>query len=198
MQHEVLAKAQVLPLAKGAPLYVLFVFAQAHGSQPLGMRRERREMMQIFQREVYPQRQVIAHTLAHGVTRASLRARPLENGGYHIIHWSDHGGPDVLELTTNVDERADENADELPCISGSELVALLQEAGGYLPHLFFLSACNSGAVQTIENWQHFAAAVQMQVQGGAACRTTPNCLLNKMISCRPLFKSAAPWRCSMT
>lgn len=153
LQHQALASSasQPLQLTPGETLRVLFVFAEAQGSQPLGMRRERRELLALFQQEIYPQRKVSADYLMHGVTRQRLQAQIAENGGYHIIHWSGHGGPDVLELSAD--------ADESPQISGAELVALLQQAGGYLPQLFFLSACDSGAVQKIQNWQQFADAV---------------------------------------
>ncbi len=162
LQHQALASsaAQPLPLMPGETLRVLFVFAEAQGSQPLGMRRERRELLALFQRDIYPQRKVSADYLMHGVTRQRLQAQITENGGYHIIHWSGHGGPDVLELSAEVDAGANES----PQISGAELVALLQQAGGYLPQLFYLSACDSGAVHKIQNWQQFAATAQEQGQ----------------------------------
>ena len=77
---------------------MLFVFAEARGSRPLAARRERRELLRLFEQEIYPKRRVVAHFLTHGVTRERLEAQIQENGGYHIVHWSGHGHLNLLEL----------------------------------------------------------------------------------------------------
>lgn len=58
--------------------------------------------------------------------------------GYHIVHWSGHGHHDLLALQSE-----DDQADTL---SGAELVGLLQQGGGFIPELMFLSACHSGSM----------------------------------------------------
>ena len=80
------------------PLRVLFVFAEARGSRPLGAREERRELLRLFEKEIYPQRRVVAHFLTHGVTRERLEAQIRGNNGYHVVHWSGHGHLNLLEL----------------------------------------------------------------------------------------------------
>jgi hypothetical protein len=76
-----------IELAPHEPLRVLFVFAEARGSKPLGARRERRELLRLFEQEIYPQRRVVAHFL----TRERLGAQVQENNGCHVVHWSGHG-----------------------------------------------------------------------------------------------------------
>ena len=85
-----MAEPKSLPLKLGPDesLRVLLVFAEARGSRPLAARRERRELLELFEREIYPKRRVVAHVLSHGVTRERLEAQIRENGGYHVVHWS--------------------------------------------------------------------------------------------------------------
>ena len=45
--------SQPVELAPDEPLRVLFVFAEARGSRPLGAREERRELLRLFAREIY-------------------------------------------------------------------------------------------------------------------------------------------------
>ncbi len=169
--HEAAAPphASPLPLMRDEALRVLFVFAEAQGSLPLGMRRERREMMRLFRQEIYPKRRVIADCLTHGVTRARLQAQIAEAGGYHILHWSGHGGQDVLELATA--------SGVAECISGAQLLALLNAAGGYLPQLVFLSACNSGAIGRAGEWPDPAPGVGISLPRQAGFTGTAHALL---------------------
>ena len=74
--HDMAAPAtQPVALGPGEPLRVLFVFAEARGSRPLAARRERRELLRLFEKEIYPKRRVVAHFLTHGVTRERLEAQ---------------------------------------------------------------------------------------------------------------------------
>ncbi len=130
-------------------LRVLFVFGEAQGSSPLAMRKERQELLRLFEKEIYPNRRIEAHFLAHGVTRQRLQTQIQENGGYHIVHWSGHGHLNLLELA-----KADGGGDHL---SGEELLDLFVDAGGFIPRLFFLSACHSGDILSVKNWKEFAA-----------------------------------------
>jgi hypothetical protein len=50
-----------MDLAPDEPLRLLCVFAEARGSLPLGMRRERRVLARLMEQSVYPQRRVVVH-----------------------------------------------------------------------------------------------------------------------------------------
>ena len=128
-------------------LRVLFIFAEAQGSTPLGMRQERRALQDLFKQKIYPNRKIEAHFLAHGVTRAQLTQQISEHGGYHIVHWSGHGHQNALELA-----KPGGTPDHL---SGQELLAMFHQPGVILPRLCFLSACHSGNAVQVENWQDF-------------------------------------------
>jgi len=141
-----------MDLAPDEPLRVIFVFAEARGSQPLGMRRERRALQQFFAREVYPGRRVIAHFLSHGVTRERLIAQVRGQGGYHLVHWGGHGNRNLLELA-----RPGGASDP---ISGQDLLDLFQDAGGLLPRLVVLSACHSGDLLRVQDRDDFLALAQ--------------------------------------
>ncbi len=156
--HDMKASAST-PIALGPdePLRVLFVFAEARGSKPLGARRERRELLRLFEKEIYPQRRVVAHFLTHGVTRERLGAQLQENGGYHVVHWSGHGHMNSLDLS-----KPGGAADHL---SGQELLDLFDDAGGFLPRLFFLSACHSGEILRVKDWNDFLAVAQGKEPG---------------------------------
>jgi len=149
--------AEVLQLPPGEPLRVLFVFAEARGSNPLGARRERLELLDLFRREIYPQRGIVAHFLTHGVTRERLKEQIAGHGGYHAVHWSGHGNLNLLELAKSGGAR--------DSLSGEALLALFMEAGGFLPRLFFLSACHSGDVGQVRDWDDFQAVAQGRVPG---------------------------------
>jgi tetratricopeptide (TPR) repeat protein len=146
-----------IELAAGEALRVLFVFAESRGSQPLGARQERRELLRLFDKEVYPSRRVVAHFLTHGVTRQRLVAQIQENGGYHVVHWSGHGHRNLLELCKPG------GAKDL--LSGTELLELFHDAGGFLPQLFFLSACHSGDILRVKDWADFFAVAQGKQPG---------------------------------
>lgn len=156
--HDMQAPASTpIQLAADELLRVLFVFAESRGSRPLGARKERRELLRLFEKEIYPQRRVVAHFLTHGVTRERLSAQIQENGGYHVVHWSGHGHINLLELC-----RPGGDGDRL---SGQELLDLFNEAGGFLPRLFFLSACHSGDILRVKDWNDFLAVAQGKEPG---------------------------------
>ncbi len=146
-----------LELDAGKPLRVLFVFAEARGSQPLGARQERRELQRMLEQEVYPNHRVVAHFLSHGVTRERLESQIRDQGGYHIVHWSGHGHQNLLELA-----KASGSSDH---ISGKQLLEIFNGAGGFLPRLFFLSACHSGDILRVQDWNDFMAVAQGKEPG---------------------------------
>lgn len=149
-----------IELAADEPMRLLFVFAESRGSRPLGARKERRELLRLFEREIYPSRRVVAHFLTHGVTRERLAAQMQENGGYHVVHWSGHGHMNLLELC-----KPDGAPDHL---AGQEVLDLLNDAGGVLPGLFFLSACHSGDILRVKDWADFLAVAQGKEPGTKA------------------------------
>lgn len=156
--HDMKAPASVpIDLTADDPLRVLFVFAESRGSRPLGARKERRELLRLFEKEIYPQRRVVAHFLTHGVTRERLASQIRENGGYHVVHWSGHGHMNLLELC-----KPGGTGDHL---SGQELLNLFTDAGGFLPRLFFLSACHSGDILRVKDWNDFLAVAQGKEPG---------------------------------
>ncbi len=162
--HDMTASAtQALVFAKDECLRVLFVFAEAQGSSPLAARQERLELRKLFDQEIYPQRRVVAHFLTHGVTRERLHAQIQENGGYHIVHWSGHGHLNLLELA-----KPGGASDH---ISGNELLAFFTKAGGFIPRLFFLSACHSGDILSVKDWSDFLAIAQGK-EPGTKCLST--------------------------
>jgi tetratricopeptide (TPR) repeat protein len=138
-----------LVLDAGEALRVLFIFAEAPGSRPLAARQEREQLKELFEKEVYPHRRIEADFLAHGVTRERLTGMISDRHGYHIVHWSGHGHRNLLELA-GTDGKPDR-------LSGQDLVELLIDAGGFKPQLFFLSACHSGDVVRITDWESFQA-----------------------------------------
>ena len=156
--HDMQAPTSIpIELAAGEPLRVLFVFAESRGSRPLGARKERRELLRLFEKEIYPQRRVVAHFLTHGVTRERLAEQIQENGGYHIVHWSGHGNMNQLELC--------KPGGKSDLLTGQELLALFKQAGGFLPRLFFLSACHSGDILRVKDWNDFLSVAQGKEPG---------------------------------
>ena len=143
---------------EGEPLRVLAVFAEAPGARPLAMRREREALRQLFADKILPQRNVELDILCHGVTRQRLKAAIRARRGYHLVHWSGHGHHNALDLQGEPDNH----------ITGESLVALFIEAGGFIPQLFFLSACHSGALLQVKYWQSLQAALQAQPQDTTA------------------------------
>jgi tetratricopeptide (TPR) repeat protein len=152
-----------LALCADECLRLLCVFAEARGSHPLAARLERQALHRLFTQDIYPQRRVVVDFLTHGVTRQRLRAQIEEQGGYHLVHWSGHGHLNLLELAT-----PDGAQDRL---TGEELLALFIDAGGLVPRLVFLSACHSGDILRIHDWQEFLAVVQGQTPDA---RQTPD------------------------
>ena len=119
---------------------MLFVFAEAPGSRPLAMGREREDLRSLFYRDILPNKQVQVDFLCHGVTEAILRRQIEASGGYHIVHWSGHGHHNRLELT------GPDGGGGFQALTGEELLALFVDAGGFFPQLMFLSACHFGAL----------------------------------------------------
>ncbi len=156
--HE-MAEPKSAPIALGPDecLRVLLVFAEAQGSQPLAARRARRELLGLFEKDIYPKCRVVAHVLSHGVTRERLEAQIRENAGYHVVHWSGHGHLNLLELARMGGGR--------DLLSGKELLKLFIRAGGYIPRLFFLSACHSGDILRVKDWHDFLAMAQGKEPG---------------------------------
>ncbi len=152
--------SQPVELAPDEALRVLFVFAEARGSRPLGARQERLELLRLFEQKIYPRRRIVAHFLSHGVTRARLEAQIRDNGGYHVVHWSGHGHLNLLELA-----KPGGAQDQL---SGDELLDLFTHAGGFVPRLVFLSACHSGDLVRVKDWADFSAIAQGQEPGTTA------------------------------
>ncbi len=127
----------------GEPVRVLLVFAEAPGSRPLAMRRERELLLELFHDRVMPKRRVAVDVLCHGVSREALAEAVTEHGGYHVIHWSGHGHRDLLELHGG--------GGEPNLLTGEGLVELIDRAGGFVPRLMFLSACQSGAMMHVRD-----------------------------------------------
>lgn len=146
-----------LALEANESLRLLFVFAEARGSHPLAARKERRALLDLFAKEIYPRRRVVADFLTHGVTRERLEAQIRENGGYHVVHWSGHGHLNLLELA-----KPGGAGDHL---SGDELLDLFVKAGGFIPRMFFLSACHSGDILRVKDWNDFMAVAQGKEPG---------------------------------
>lgn len=143
-----------MELGPDEPLRVLFVFAEARGSRPLAARQERLDLLRLFEQEIYPKRRVVAHFLTHGVTRERLESQIRDHGGYHIVHWSGHGHLNLLELAKPGGQKDH--------ISGEQLLRLFTspDVGGFIPRLFFLSACHSGDILRVKDWAEFLAIAQ--------------------------------------
>ena len=149
MEH---SASQPVAQSSDESLRVLFVFAEARGSRPLGVRQERRELLRLFEKEIYPNRRVVAHFLTNSVTRERLVDQIQRHGGYHVVHWSGHGHLNLLELS--------QPGGEADRISGDQLLDLFIEAGGGLPRLVFLSACHSGDILRVKDWNDFVAVAE--------------------------------------
>ncbi|MCP4104201.1 MAG: CHAT domain-containing protein, partial [Desulfobacteraceae bacterium] len=138
-------------ISEGDTLRILMVYAEAPGSSPLAMRKEREYLRGLFSSEILPKYRIEADVLCHGVTRDTLREQIRSRNGYHVVHWSGHGYHNLLELQGGEDE------DNF--ITGRELVRLFQEAGGFIPQLVFLSACLSGTFVHVEDWASLQAVL---------------------------------------
>jgi hypothetical protein len=164
--HDTAAPAtQPLALGEDECLRVLFVFAEARGSRPLAARQERQELRRLFETEIYPHRRIVADFLTHGVTRERLEAQIADRGGYHVVHWSGHGNLNLLDLA-----KPGGTSDPL---SGQQLLDLFVRAGGFIPRLFFLSACHSGDILRVRDWSDFLAVAQGREPGTGAGAALP-------------------------
>jgi hypothetical protein len=56
-------------------------------------------------------------------------------------------------------------------ISGDELLDLFTDAGGFIPRLFFLSACHSGDILSVKSWNDFLAVAQGKEPGAKQATT---------------------------
>ncbi len=138
-------EAFTLNLQKNETVRVLLIFAHAPNSMPLTTRLEREQLLSLFYNEILPDHLVQVDVLCHGVTRDSIVEQVRKAKGYHIVHWSGHGNHDKLALYGE-DNKPD-------ALSGAELVDLLQQGGGFIPELVFLSACHSGSLMPSKAFQ---------------------------------------------
>jgi len=164
-------------------LRVLLVFAEAPGSRPLAMRLERETLLDLFYDDVMPNHRVQVDVLCHGVTRERLREQVESANGYHVVHWSGHGHHDLLELY------GEDSASDL--LTGSELLVLFTEAGGFLPNLIFLSACLSGTFVDARDWASLRAALAGTAAGTGATRQAETAELPRVVAEQPGYAGTA-------
>ncbi len=149
---------------EGETLRVLAVFAEAPGARPLAMRREREQLRRLFVDKILPHHNVEIDVLCHGVTRKRLKEAIRSRRGYHIVHWSGHGHHNALDLQGEPNN----------CITGESLVLLFTEAGGFIPQIFFLSACHSGALLQVKDWRSLQQALErVERQQGSSEESPP-------------------------
>ena len=74
-----------------------------------------------------------------------------------IVHWSGHGHLNLLELA--------KPGGAQDYLSGRGLLDLFIRAGGFIPRLFFLSACHSGDIFRVKDWNDFLAVAQGKEPG---------------------------------
>ena len=150
---------EITGMGNAETVRVLAVFAEAPGSRPLAMRREREELRRLFADEIMPHRDVEIDVLCHGVNRRRLKEAIRARRGYHVVHWSGHGHHNALELQGEPND----------CISGKALVELFVEAGGFIPRIFFLSACHSGAFLRVKDWESLQEALERDEREEGVC-----------------------------
>src|SRR5262249_42307427 len=107
-------------------------------------------------------------------------AQVRERGGYHVVHWSGHGHHDMLQIELDHDEPPENKR-----IGGADLVALIRRAGGFIPRLFFLSACHSGSLVAAKDWDTLRAALREAEgagtrEGGAAAPAVEVTIADKL------------------
>lgn len=151
LSGSVVSEAEIAPGKK--PVRVLLVFAEAPGQRPLAARLERERLLDLFFGEVMPGYDVEVDVLCHGVTRGRIREAVRARGGYHVVHWSGHGHVNLLQIGVDAGEKAEEH------ISGQELVGLFSGAGGFIPPVVFLSACHSGSMLAVKDWETLRASL---------------------------------------
>jgi hypothetical protein len=121
----------------GGRLRVLGLFSLPEGGQPLNLRRERYELVQLVQGIAAGGRSADVRVLQYGVTRRRLREVLEDAEGWDVIHISGHGGPGELLL-----EKSDGTRDP---VSSQELADLLDLARERVK-LVTVSACWSAAL----------------------------------------------------
>ncbi|HEY2294282.1 MAG TPA: CHAT domain-containing protein [Thermoanaerobaculia bacterium] len=164
------------------PLRVLLVFAEAPGSRPLAMRLEREQLLGLLYDEVMPRRRVAVDILCHGVTRDALRKTVRDASGYHVVHWSGHGHHNLLEL---------QGADGQPdLLTGAALVDLFARAGGFIPQLVFLSACLSGTLVNVRDWQTLEAMLREGEAGVRKAEVEPE-KIEQLVAEQPGYTGTA-------
>ncbi len=141
-----------LDLGPAEVVRVLLVFAETEDSNPLALRLEREQLLDLFYDKILPYRLVQIDSICYGVTKAKIKKQVRKANGYHIVHWSGHGNHDSLLLAGEENNK----------ISGAGLVDLFREAGGFVPKLMFLSACHSGAFAGLE---HTSTALALLLAG---------------------------------
>jgi tetratricopeptide (TPR) repeat protein len=122
-------------------LRVLGLFSLPEGGQPLNLRRERFELVQLVHGIAATGRRADVRVLQYGVTRQRLEEVLEEAEGWDIIHVSGHGRPGELLL-----EKEDGTRDP---VSSGELADMLDLARDRVK-LVTLSACWSAAVTAEE------------------------------------------------
>jgi len=73
------------------------------------------------------------------------------------VHWSGHGHLNLLQLA--------KSGGAQDFLSGEDLLDLFIRAGGFIPRLFFLSACHSGDILRVKDWNDFLAVAQAKEPG---------------------------------
>jgi len=122
-------------------LRVLGLFSLPEGGQPLNLRRERFELVQLVRGIAAAGRRADVRVLQYGVTRRRLEDVLEEAEGWDVIHVSGHGMPGELLL-----EKEDGNPDR---VSSGVLADMLDLARDRVK-LVTLSACWSAAVTAEE------------------------------------------------
>jgi tetratricopeptide (TPR) repeat protein len=124
----------------GGRLRVLGLFSLPEGGQPLNLRRERYELVQLVRKIAAGGRSADVRVLQYGVTRRRLQEVLEEAEGWDVIHISGHGRPGELLF-----EKEDGTRDT---VSSRELAEMLDMARERVK-LVTVSACWSAAL-TIE------------------------------------------------
>ena len=122
-------------------LRVLGLFSLPEGGQPLNLRRERFDLVQLVRGIAAAGRRADVRVLQYGVTRQRLEEVLEEAEGWDVIHVSGHGMPGELLL-----EKEDGTPDP---VSSAELADMLDLARERVK-LVTLSACWSAAVTAEE------------------------------------------------
>jgi hypothetical protein len=122
-------------------LRVLGLFSLPEGGQPLNLRRERFELVQLVRGIAAAGRRADVRVLQYGVTRRRLEDVLEEAEGWDVIHVSGHGMPGELLL---------EKEDGTPDAVSSEALADMLDLATERVKLVTLSACWSAAVTAKE------------------------------------------------